>query len=364
MNTQRRDQQIAAAERMVPQARVDRASRARSGEIIVQVGLRLPAAAGGATIVIKFILPAAFPARGAGPIVQLHDMAGNTLLCQHHWIDQYGQLVGHPDVAHWDYHKDLGVVIRDHIQEFTRRSPVVISGAAAAVGVRQPAVRTAPPRVVQAVAWTPTGGAPPPAAVARAAPVPLVRPQPAPQPAAAIQAPAAFAAVARLRREELSWLDAGGADGGASHREAFLLEQPECVALKQLRAKQRAAAERNAKSAEENLGLANQVRVLQAEVARLDAEAAVQATHVVEATARLEAAQAGYTAPRVIVRLMGAANVAKNAGRDVYEDYECSDGEMSVNKFCGAYVKAQRDYHHLRAKADKLRDLVHLGHQT
>ena len=332
---------------MVTAIRVDRTKLETTGEVVVQVGIRLPRAAGGAVLVIKFKLPPAFPARGAGPIVTIHDTTArqNELLCTHAWIDQYGQLNGHPDVRSWDTHKDLGTVVQAHIHEFTTRPPVVVSTKAA-------------PRATYAARPTETTHV---ENYRGAQPRPQLRPQSQPRPAA-VSAPA-MAALRTLRMTELQWLAEGG-DGGARHREAFLLAQPECAALAQLRADVRSGAERNAACAAENLALATSTRALHTDVARLEETAAEQAARVDAARTRLAESQAGFTPTRVIVKLMQAADAEADAAKAVYRAFERGGGDVRVSHFCDDYFEARLKYHTLQAKADKLRDMIHLGQQV
>ena len=324
---------------MVPQIRVDRTRLATTGEVVVQVGIKLPPTAGGAVLVIKFKLPPAFPARGAGPIVTIHDTTArqSELLCTHAWIDQYGQLSGHPDVRQWDTHKDLGTLVQAHIAEFTARPPIVISAKA-------------PQRAAYAQAKTVH------AENYRGA-------QPQPQPRSTAVAAPAMAALRTLRMTELQWLAEGG-DGGARHREAFLLAQPECAALAELRADVRSGAERNAACAAENLALAASTRTLHADVALLENTAAEHAARVEAARARLAASQAGFTPARVVVKLMQAAAAEADAAKAVYRAFERGGGDVRVSHFCDDYFEARLKYHILQAKADKLRDMIHLGQQV
>ena len=48
----------------------------------------------------------------------------------------------------------------------------------------------------------------------------------------------------------------------------------------------------------------------------------------------------------------------------VYRAFERGGGDVRVSHFCDDYFEARLKYHILQAKADKLRDMIHLGQQV
>ncbi|CAM9850637.1 unnamed protein product [Chrysoparadoxa australica] len=72
----------------------------------------------GRQVVMRIFLPARFPEER--PVLQL---VGHV---QHHWVNQYMQVVGHPQLTSWEESpKQLSNVIQDVIQEFRSKCPPV-----------------------------------------------------------------------------------------------------------------------------------------------------------------------------------------------------------------------------------------------
>ncbi|TPX37748.1 hypothetical protein SmJEL517_g00606 [Synchytrium microbalum] len=111
------------------------------------------------TVFLVITLPPQFPDKP--PVIQIRPPPA----VSHAWIDsRTGQVVGHDKLTSgWNQHVSLGKLVKDIIQEFQIRNPVVIAGQGVAVDPRaQPYTPAQPLSISSSLAQNPSYYTPPP----------------------------------------------------------------------------------------------------------------------------------------------------------------------------------------------------------